>query len=193
MNRLPQEFYVRDPLVVARELLGKVLLAGSCAGRIVETEAYRSDDPASHSFRGETARNAVMFGDAGRLYVYFTYGMHYCANVVTGSRGEGSAVLIRAVEPLRGVELMQSRRPAARRMVDLTNGPAKVCQAFGIDLAVNGVDLVASEQITVSDEVQSPVISLQSSARVGISRGRELPWRFFDADSPYVGRTPRYD
>ncbi len=193
MNRLPQEFYGRDPLVVARELLGKVLVAGSCAGRIVETEAYRSDDPASHSFRGETARNAVMFGDAGRLYVYFTYGMHYCANVVSGSRGEGSAVLIRAVEPLRGVELMQSRRTAARRMVDLTNGPAKVCQAFGIDLAANGVDLVASEQITVSDEVQSPVISVQSSARVGISRGRELPWRFFDTDSPYVGRTPRYD
>ena len=109
-RRLDRAFYRRDALEVAPELLDKVLVVGGCAGRIVEVEAYRPDDPASHAFRGRTARNATMFGPGGLLYVYFTYGMYYCANVVTGAEGDGQAVLLRAVLPYRGIEVMRKRR-----------------------------------------------------------------------------------
>ncbi|MEO5965373.1 MAG: DNA-3-methyladenine glycosylase, partial [Candidatus Limnocylindrales bacterium] len=133
-RRLPRSFYRRDPRAVAPELLGKVLVLGEATARIVEVEAYcGSEDPGSHAFRGMTKRNATMFGSPGRLYVYFTYGMHWCANAVCGDEGEGIAVLLRAAVPLSGVEAMRARRPAARTDRDLCRGPARLCQAFALD------------------------------------------------------------
>lgn len=193
MTRLGRQFFNRDAVIVARELLGKVLVVGECSGRIVETEAYRPDDPASHSFRGETPRNRVMFGDPGHLYVYFTYGMHHCANVVTGPRGDGSAVLIRAVEPVKGMDRMRERRAAARRDADLTNGPAKVCQAFALDLADNGIDLVTAASHRIVSEGGASLRPTGVSPRVGISVGRDRHWRFFVTDSAYIGKAPRYE
>ncbi len=172
---LDRAFYQRDALAVAPELLHKVLVAGACTGRIVEVEAYRADDAASHSFRGQTARNAVMFGRAGRLYVYFTYGMHYCANVVTGADGDGQAVLLRAVVPLAGVELMRQRRGGRAALAD---GPAKLCQAFGLDLGDSGTDLCAGGPITICDDGTEPPSMPVRTTRVGIRRAADLPWRF---------------
>lgn len=193
MRRLRRAFFDRDAVVVARELLGKVLIVGECSGRIVEAEAYRQDDPASHCYRGMTPRNSTMFDRPGLLYVYFTYGMHHCANVVTGAVGEGSAVLIRAVEPLVGIEAMQARRPAARRAVDISNGPGKVCEAFGLDRTANGSDLTTSATVLIAEDGTPPPSNPGVSARVGIRVGRELHWRFFIPGNPYVGRTPRYE
>jgi len=179
-RRLPRSFYRSDPIEVAPVLLNKVLVVGGRAGRIVEVEAYRGhDDPASHAFRGRTQRNAVMFGPAGHLYVYFTYGMHWCANVVTSEAGSGDAVLIRAIEPTRGRPEMEAVRPAARRPVDLTNGPAKLCQALGVDRALDGADLVTADRgVTVVDDGVDPPESPAVGPRVGISVAVDRPWRF---------------
>ncbi|MHB1854463.1 MAG: DNA-3-methyladenine glycosylase, partial [Acidimicrobiales bacterium] len=142
-RRLPRSFYARDVLEVAPELLNKVLVCGNRAGRIVEVEAYRGgEDPASHAYKGPTARNASMFGPPGRLYVYFTYGMHWCANVVCMPEGTAQAILLRALSPLAGLEEMRAARPAARRDRDLCRGPARLCQALGIDRSYDGADLV---------------------------------------------------
>ena len=179
--RLVRQFYARDALTVAPDLLHKVLVAGPCTGRIVEVEAYRADDPASHSFRGRTARNATMFGPPGGLYVYFTYGMHFCANVVTGAEGDGQAVLLRAVHPITGVALMRQRRGDRpdRRLAD---GPAKLCQAFGLDRDDDGRDLATDATVTIVDD-GVPVPPARTSARVGIRVGTEHEWRWCPADS----------
>ncbi len=184
-----------DVLAVAPRLLNKVLAVGDRSGRIVEVEAYRGrDDPASHAFRGETARNSVMFGPAGHLYVYFTYGMHWCANVVCGPDGEAQALLVRALAPMRGVEAMRRSRPAARRDHDLTNGPAKLCQALGISGALNGADLVgtgpaAPGQPRLFDDGTPPPARPARGVRVGITAGTELPWRWWvDGDPNVSGR-----
>lgn len=189
-RRLPRSFYRRDPLTVAPELLGKVLVRGDLRARIVEVEAYRgSDDPASHAFRGPTPRTTSMFGDGGRCYVYFSYGMHWCANVVCGRAGEGSAVLLRAAVPLRGIETMRARRPAARRDRDLCRGPARLCQAFAIAGADDGLDLVTAERdLTLLDDGVAPPVDPGRSGRIGVSSGADRPWRWFVAGDPHCSR-----
>lgn len=154
--------------------------------RIVETEAYDQTDVASHSFKGETARTSVMFGDPGYLYVYFTYGMHYCCNVVTGSKGHGAAVLIRAVEPLGGEEVMQHLR-GNKNGIELTNGPAKTCQALAIDKTLNGHNLAQSPLVLQPGSLDSNETIVQTT-RIGLSQGRDLPWRFYIKDNPYVSK-----
>lgn len=179
MKRLSRSFFGRDALEVAPDLLNKVLVAGPCRGRIVEVEAYRQDDPASHSHRGPTQRNATMFGSAGLLYVYFTYGMHHCANVVTGARGDGQAVLLRAVIPLEGGEAMQARRPPGTPHHRLADGPGKLCQAFGLDRSHDGLDLCGrASDVWIGDDGTPPPVDPVRTGRIGIRVGVEHPWRW---------------
>jgi DNA-3-methyladenine glycosylase len=153
----------------------------------VETEAYEPHDPASHAFRGVTARNAVMFGEPGHLYVYFTYGMHFCMNAVTGSSGEGMAVLLRAAEPIDGIDVMRRRRgrPQGR---ELCSGPARLCQAFGVDRSFDGADLVRGTDLWITEgiAVSSPLVV--AGPRVGIRVGLEHAWRFSVDGDPNVSR-----
>lgn len=177
--------------IVAPRLLGCLLereIDGQkLVGRIVETEAYNQSDAASHSYRGQTPRTEVMFGPAGFLYVYFTYGMHYCCNIVTGHTGEGSAVLIRALEPLEGEELMTLNRNG-RGGHEATNGPAKLCQAFQIDKNLNKHDLRQSPlKLTIQDPV--PQDQIIQTTRIGIREAQEMPWRFYIRANPYVSKT----
>ncbi len=178
-RRLGRAFYRRDPREVAPELLGKVLRRGPLSARIVEVEAYCGPiDPGSHAYRGMTRRNATMFGPPGGLYVYFTYGMHWCANAVCGDDGEGVAVLLRAAEPLTGLDVMRERRPAARVDRDLLRGPARLCQGFGITGTNDGADLVTADHgITIVDD-GTPVPVGVTSARIGLSAGQEHEWRW---------------
>lgn len=154
--------------------------------RIVETEAYHQTDAASHSYKGRTPRTDVMFGPPGHLYVYFTYGMHYCMNVVCGLEGEGAAVLIRAAEPLAGETVLQQNR-AGKAGLELTNGPAKLCQALAIDKTWNGHDL---RQAPFRLVIKPPVVSdgIVQTTRIGISQARDVPWRFYIRENPYVSR-----
>ena len=187
---LARDFYARDPRVVGPELLNKVLVRGSRAGRIVEVEAYcGSEDPGSHAYRGLTPRNRVMFGPPGGLYVYFTYGMHWCANAVCGDEGEGVAVLLRALAPLDGLDEMRAVRPAAKRDRDLCSGPAKLCQAFGLDRAFDGADLVSGDRgvVIVDDGTPPPATPVQTT-RIGLSAGAEHRWRWHVAGDPNVSR-----
>lgn len=182
-----------DAWEVAPGLLHALLCVGNRVGRIVEVEAYGgSDDPASHAHRGRTDRNATMFGGPGLLYCYRSYGIHTCANVVTGSEGDGQAVLVRAVEPLGSeVELtaMRSERPAARRTVELANGPGKLCEALGITLDDDGTDLLdPHSRVTLRSDGMAPPHRVASGPRVGISRAVERPWRFWAPAIPYVSR-----
>lgn len=174
---------------VAQRLLGCILerhIDGQVMrGRIVETEAYDQTDIASHSYSGETARTKVMFGPAGHLYVYFTYGMHYCCNVVVGERGHGAAVLIRALEPLVGIEEMERRR--GKEGVNVSNGPAKLCQALAITKAQNGVDLRSGE-VRLITQPQCPRKDITQTTRIGISEARDVLWRFYITDNPWVSR-----
>jgi DNA-3-methyladenine glycosylase len=176
-----------DAPVVAPQLLNKVLVVGPCRVRIVEVEAYTGDDPASHSFRGPTPRNEVMFGRAGRLYVYFTYGMHHCANVVTGRPGDGQAVLLRAGAPLTGVALMEHRRGVVGRPTELSNGPGKLCQALALDRSWDGVVLGRGDAALVDDGMSPPAAPIVTT-RVGIRVGVERRWRWAVPGSPYVSR-----
>jgi DNA-3-methyladenine glycosylase len=176
-KRLGRAFFARHSSVVAPDLLGKILVVGSCRGRITEVEAYGgSDDAASHAARGQTPRNAVMFGPAGVLYVYFTYGMHHCANIVTGPVGDAQAVLLRGVELLEGLDEVRTRRPKARSDRDLANGPGKLCAAFDIDLRHNGLDLTKGPINIFDDGFASA--SVIATPRVGITKAVDTPWRW---------------
>ncbi len=189
-RRLPRAFFERPATEVAPDLLGRVLLrrlpgGERLAGRIVEAEAYMDRDPASHSFRGRTPRNDVMFGPPGRLYVYFTYGMHFCMNVVTGREGEGSAVLLRAAEPLVGFTAMAARRGTddVRR---LCAGPARWTQAFGIGRPQNGADLVRGRDVYLLEGEPAPRSRIVRTTRVGVNVAIDRPWRFVIRDDPFV-------
>ena len=192
-RRLDRDFYRRDPREVAPELLGQRLVhedGGHVrSGRIVEVEAYCGPiDPAAHTYRGRTARNATMFGPPGLLYVYFSYGVHWCANVVCGTEDEGVAVLLRALEPVEGLDAMYAARgAAARRDRDLCSGPGKLTQAMGIGKDHDGIDLVtADEGVTIVEGV-APTDVVQTT-RIGISVAAEEPWRWYVADDPNVSR-----
>jgi DNA-3-methyladenine glycosylase len=203
---LPREFFARRSLQVAPELLGCVLEhetdAGLVAVRITEVEAYEgAHDPASHSYRGRTARNAVMFGPPGHAYVYFTYGMHWCVNLVCLTPGTASAVLIRAGQVISGVPLATERRSAGRARPssiaerELARGPARLCQALGIDRAQNGLDAVdpssplrirAGAEGAAGGPVQDSPVQISRGPRIGISVATERPWRFWVTGDPTV-------
>ena len=189
-RKLSRSFYARSALKVAPDLLGKVLCHVSggvlTTGRIVEVEAYLGTaDPASHAWRGPTERNRAMFGPPGHVYVYFTYGNHFCMNVVTGREGVASAVLIRALEPLEGIDLMRRRR-GREALGDLTSGPGKLAQALGIDRAAYGLDLTQAPLWIEDDRLYPP--EWLATPRIGISAAIELPYRFVVAGSPFVSR-----
>ena len=189
-ERLPRRFFERDALDVAPDLLNKVVRLGRRAGRIVEVEAYRGpDDPGSHGFRGPTPRTEVMFGPPGHLYVYFSYGMHWCANIVCAPAGTCNAVLLRALAPTAGLDEMYGRRPAARRDRDLCSGPAKLCQAMGIDGDLDGLDLLSrSAAVRVLDDGAPSPANASQTRRIGLSRGVDLPWRWHVPGDPNVSR-----
>lgn len=190
VEAIGRSFFERPPQEVAPDLLGMVLSTDSAAGRIVEVEAYDGfDDPGSHAYRGRTPRTEIMFGDPGFLYVYFSYGMHWCANVVCRSSGEAAAVLVRALAPERGLEVMRDRRPAARRDPDLCSGPAKLCAALGISGEHNGAD-VLDDKSPVRLVAPAPILlgEVAQSTRIGLSAGRELRWRWYVSDDPNVSR-----
>ena len=195
-RRPPRSFFRRDPAWVAREILGHRLVSGvggtRTAGIIVETEAYLGiTDKAAHTYGGRrTRRNRTMWGAAGHAYVYFVYGMHHCINVVAGETGDPVAVLIRALEPDAGIDTMFERRRRARRATDLCSGPAKLCQALGIDLGLDGEDLTSSNLLSIaSPSRRPPRATIVAAPRVGIAYAEEWqnePLRFFVAGNPHV-------
>lgn len=191
-RRLPREFFDRPAVEVAPELLGRVLVrrlpdGARLAGRIVEVEAYEPGDPASHGYRGPTPRNVSMFGPPGRLYVYFTYGHHWMMNVVTRSEGEGSAVLLRALEPLEGLPIMAAAR-GRHEVRDLCSGPGKLAQALGVDRVHDGEDLLRGRVVWLEEGSPVPPDRIAAGRRVGVNVGTESPWRFFVAGDPFVSK-----
>ena len=197
MSRLPLAFYSRDALEVAGDLIGCLFFFegpdGRVGVRLVEVEAYRgSIDPGSHGYRGMTARTTVMFGPPGRLYVYFTYGMHWCSNVVCGSPGQASAVLLRAGEPVEGIELMRARRPAIKNDRLLAAGPARLTQSMGIDKRQNGASLLRGGMLWCAEDRQTQELraAITRTRRIGLTPGKgdDLPWRFVIRGHPYASR-----
>ena len=185
---VPQAFFRRDARLVAPQLLNKILLASDGrSGRIVEVEAYRGAiDPAAHSYNGKTKRNATMFGPPGHMYVYFTYGMHWCCNAVCD---DASAVLLRALQPLTGLAQMRAARPAAKRDRDLCSGPARLTQAMGIGGIHDGIKLFTrSAPFALVDDDVAPPANPLGHARVGISRGEEHLWRWYVDGSAHVSK-----
>jgi len=185
---LPRAFYDREAPEVARDLLGKVLVHGAAAGRIVETEAYLGQgDLAAHSSRGLTPRTKVIFGPPGHAYVYFIYGMYECLNLVCEPAGRAGCVLVRALEPLAGIELMRHRRPAARKVEDLASGPGKLTLAMAITRAHNGAD-VTRGALVVRQPLDPVELAVQVTPRIGITRNADLPLRFVVRGSPFASR-----
>jgi DNA-3-methyladenine glycosylase len=196
-KKLKRNFYTRGLLIVARELLGKILVKKTggrfYAGRIVEVEAYDGDtDEAAHTFIGRTKRNEIMFSKGGYFYVYFTYGAHFCCNVVTGIKDKGTAVLIRAIEPIEGIDAMALNRFGRdllneKEKFNLTSGPGKICQAFGINREHYGTDLTGDE-IFILDQPAIDESTIVTAKRIGIRKSVDLPWRFYIKDNPFVSK-----
>ncbi|MDP3150291.1 MAG: DNA-3-methyladenine glycosylase [Ignavibacteria bacterium] len=196
-QKLPENFYQQDALHVAEKLPGKYLVRRFnqkyLAGKIVEVEAYtEKDDEASHSFNGITKRNELMFASGGKLYVYFIYGNHFCCNVVCDKEGIGSAVLIRALEPVEGIDLMAQRRflkneVTRKELLNLTNGPGKICKAFGISKLENGTDLCGNDIFITEGEKVSKK-NIVCTSRIGIKKSIDLPWRFYIKDNPFISK-----
>lgn len=199
MHKFPSSFYTRRTLSIAKSLLGKIFTRKIgkkiLSGKIVEVEAYLNNDPACHAYRGMTERNKVMFNEGGYLYVYFTYGIHYCANVVTNKKGIGEAVLIRAVEPIGGIDVMMKNRfgksdrhlQGDGHLRNLTNGPAKFAQAFGLTKKQNGVSLHGDE-IFIAEGEKIQASRIIATTRIGISVAQEKKWRFYIKDNPWVSK-----
>jgi DNA-3-methyladenine glycosylase len=186
---LERSFYARPTIIVARELLGKILVHGNAAGRIVETEAYLGgDDLAAHSSRGLTARTKVIFGPPGHAYVYFIYGMYECLNLVAEPEGQPGCVLLRAVEPLAGIDEMRLHRPGARNLPTLASGPGRLTLAFGITRALNGADVTRGPLVVRSLRQEAP-FEIQVTPRIGIRKSADMPLRFAIAGHPSVSRS----
>ena len=185
---LKREFYARPAVEVARDCLGKILVHGKTAGRIVETEAYLGvDDRAAHAWRGITDRTRVIFGPPGHAYVYFIYGMYECLNFVAEEEGQAGCVLIRAVEPLAGIEMMRRRRPACKRVEDLASGPGKLTLALGITRKQNGADLTRGP-LQVRRFAEEPAFEIEVTPRIGITHCADWPLRFLIAGNRFVSR-----
>jgi|TARA_B100002003_G_scaffold97085_1_gene90452 DNA-3-methyladenine glycosylase len=188
-----RRFYTRDTLKVAKAILGKVLVRRTplevFTGKIVETEAYRgTDDPASHSFRGKTNRNEVMFGKPGITYVYFTYGNHHCLNIVTERTGIPAAVLIRSIEPLKGIETMKRNR-SVEKIIDVASGPGKLTKAFQITREDNNIDVTdSSSNISIHTPAKEKSFQIVQTTRIGIRLAQEFPWRFYIKENPHVSK-----
>jgi DNA-3-methyladenine glycosylase len=181
------DFYARSVHAVARDLIGCTVCHGESAGRIVETESYHMDEPACHAHVGLTGRTHILFGEPGRAYVYFSYGIHALLNAVSENEGVGAAVLIRALEPTDGVTEMRERR-GLERLGDLCSGPGKLTQALGVGLSLNGTSLVDGPIEVLARERGHREPRIVVGERIGITKAAELPWRFCDADSRYVSR-----
>jgi DNA-3-methyladenine glycosylase len=194
MKRLDRDFFARPAPDVARDLIGKLLHRhdDGITVRIVETEAYRQDDPACHAHRGMTARNAPLFGPPGHAYVYFSYGMHWCLNMVSGEEGWGEGCLLRAAEPVAGLEVIRERRGARHRERDLLRGPGRLGQALGLHREHSGMDVCDDGLLSLSDDGMRPAVA--AGPRVGVALAADVAWRFWAADSPWVSdykRSPR--
>jgi DNA-3-methyladenine glycosylase len=190
----PREFYLQDTRVVAQKLLGQIverrLPSGEIlSGIIVETEAYLTDDPACHAYRGQTPRNRTMFGPPGHAYVYFTYGLHMMLNVVCAPEGVAEAVLIRALEPVEGIDTMRENRGGLADTRQLTNGPGKLAQALGLTrLSHDGHDVTNSHEEIMILPNDHPPFEMVTTTRIGITQGVDLPWRYYVAGNRYVSR-----
>jgi DNA-3-methyladenine glycosylase len=183
---LRRDFFARSVHEVAPDLIGATLLMGGVGGRIVEVEAYDQEDPASHGYRGRTPRNAVMFGPPGYAYVYRSYGIHWCLNFVCGEEGVADAVLVRALEPTDGIE-EQRRRRGVEGLRSLCSGPGKLCQALGITGAHNGLGL---DRPPFELQARVEVPEIVTGPRIGITKATELSWRYMEAASPFLSRSP---
>jgi DNA-3-methyladenine glycosylase len=185
--RLERAFYERSVHEVARDLIGCTIRHGPTAGRVVETESYHMEEPACHAHVGLTGRTHTLFGEPGRAYVYFSYGIHSLLNAVAEPEGIGAAVLIRALEPLEGLDTMRARR-GLERPERLCSGPAKLTQALGIGLELNGTSLVHGPIHVIAREPGTAEPRIVRGERIGITKAADLPWRFCDADSAHVSR-----
>jgi len=195
VRRLGRGFFARPATEVAPDLVGKLLVsAEGLVGRLVEAEAYMAHDPACHAYRGRTARNDPLWGPAGHAYVYLNYGIHWCMNTSTGADGEGQGCLLRAAQPLQGLEVMRTRRGRAGDR-DLLRGPGRLGQAYGLDGSWSGHDLCApGARLWLADDGARPEVAC--GPRVGVATAADLPWRYWVEGSPYVSaykRSPRAD
>jgi len=197
ISKPSKKFYSKDVNTVAKKLLGKLLVNNiegiKLVGMIVEVEAYDGKvDQAAHTYIGKTRRNEIMFNEGGYLYVYFTYGVHFCCNIVTGRKNEGTAVLIRGIEPIIGIEKMKENRFGSKNIEDnklfnLTNGPGKICQAFQINKSHYGIDLT-KDKIYLLEYKKIKEEEIICTTRIGIKKSIDLPWRYYIKDNPFVSK-----